>query len=171
MKSKPRVSTFAVVASVVLLSAAGSALAQSSAGERNFTYLGRNTTSVIMITGAPAFPPTGQATVWLWNFFGPGHERSSPTGSFGRAIRMTVDCSNRSSISRSAEMYNGVGFSHLVELTGQTWSAPAPDTLGSLPISGVCDPAPPTPQTIYSDLAAARAFADEQLRPAATASR
>ena len=159
----------AVLAVAAVLGAVSPALAQTSANERNFVYMGKSAGNVVMVSGVPARPATGQIRVWVWHFFGPQHERSTPAGAFGRAISMTVDCSDRTSINYASEQYNGATFANRTNLSDvTTWSGHAENTLGALPIRAVCDPAPATPRPVYADLAAARAYADLRLKPSPT---
>lgn len=159
----------ALVAAALAASVASPALAQSSANERNFLYVGKSDTTVVMVSGVPTTPSTGQVTFWTWHLFGPDHQRSNAVGPFGRAVRVTVDCSDRTSINRAAEMFNGLTFESRIELdlTGR-WATHGSDTLGALPIKAACDPSPATPRPFYPDFAAARANADLRLKPAPT---
>ena len=162
---KPRL--LSVIAATAAL--ASPALAQSSAAERNLVYMGKSATTVVMVSGLPATPATGQVTIWTWHLFGPDHEQSTTAGPFGRAVRMTVDCSDRTVINRSVEMFNGLTFDSRTELNlAATWTTPRAGTLGALPIQAVCDPAPATPRPTYADFAAARAYADLRLKPTPT---
>lgn len=159
----------AALAGLALAAAASPVLAQSSAAERDLVYLGRSATNVVMASGLPATPPAGQVQVWVWHFFGPDHERSTAAGSFGRAVRLTIDCSDRTSIHRASEQYFGATFDNRTNLSDvATWSTPGENTLGALPVKAVCDPAPATPRPIYADVAAARANADLRLKPSPT---
>lgn len=165
--NRPRRPLLVLGAAAALAVSASSALAQSAANERNLVYMGKSSSTVVMVSGAPSTPATGQVTVWVWHLFGPDHQRSTPAGPFGRAVRTTVDCSDRTSINRAAEMFNGLTFDSRTELNlVATWSTPGADTLGALPIRAVCDPAPATPRPVYPDFAAARANADLRLKPA-----
>lgn len=159
-----RLLTPALVLTAVAVAAP--ALAQSSANERNFVYMGKSASNVVMVSGVPARPSTGQVQIWVWHFFGPEHERSTAAGAFGRAISMTVDCSDRTSINRASEQYNGTAFANRSSLSEvATWSRHAENTLGALPIRAVCDAAPTTPRPVFTDLAAARTYADLRLKP------
>lgn len=159
----------ATLSAVALVAAASPAWAQSSASERDLVYMGKSATNVVMVSGVPAAPATGQVQVWVWHFFGPAHERSTAAGPFGRAVRMTIDCSDRTSIHRASEQYSGMTFVDRTNLSDvATWSTHAENTLGALPIRAVCDPAPATPRPVYADVAAARAYADLRLKPSPT---
>ena len=161
--SKSRLLSAIAVAAAV----ASPALAQSSAAERNLVYMGKSSTMVVMVSDLPATPATGQHTIWVWHFGGADHARSNATGPFGRAVRMTVDCADRTTINRASEQFNGTTFVNRTPLTEvATWSAQTEGTLGVLPVKAVCDPAPATPRPTYPDLAAARAYADLRLKPA-----
>lgn len=155
------------VAAVAALATHSSALAQSAADERNLSYVGRGGRSVVMVADVPAAPARGQTRVWVWYLFGPGDERSTATGSFGRAMDMTVDCATRRTFNNASEQYLGSTHSNRSELSGvSSWVTPDPDSLGILPVRAVCDAAPATPHPVHTDLASARAFADLQLKPA-----
>lgn len=161
--------SIALAAAAVLAASAAPALAQSSANERGFVFMGKSASNVVMVSGVPARPATGQVRVWVWHFFGPGHERSTAAGAFTRAISMTVDCSDRTSIHNASEQYEGTTFANRTDLSAvATWSSHGDNTLGVLPIRAVCDAAPSTPRPVYADLAAARANADLRLKPSPT---
>lgn len=141
-------------------------LAQSSAEEDHFVYLGKSAQTVVMVSGLPATPATGRHEIWIWHFQRRDHARSNATGAFGLAIRTIIDCADRTSFRRYSESYNGKTYVDTVQLSAATtWISHRPQTLGELPIVAVCDPSPPTPRPLYLGLEAARANADHRLAP------
>lgn len=166
MISRTTLSNFLGLSAAALVALASPACAQTAANERNLVYMGTGTANVVLVSGLPATPPRESAEIWVWYLAGPAHRRSTPTGSFGQAIRTSIDCTDRSSFSLEAEMYLGVTRSYRTNLRSLSQKVyPQSDTIGAFPIEAVCDPAPANARPVFADLAAARAFADSQLPP------
>ncbi|MGQ3112652.1 MAG: hypothetical protein ACT6RD_09185 [Brevundimonas sp.] len=161
-----RSSLCASAACTLALFAATGASAQQSANQGPLTYLGKSATTVVMASDLGALDGSSQRTIWVWHFFGPDHERSTPGAPYTRAVRTTVDCSDRTTINRATEHLAGSTFSSRLNLSDvATWSRVTENTLGALPVKALCDPAPVVPRATYPNVAAARANADLRLKP------
>lgn len=157
---------FASLIATTVLGMAQPALAQSSADESDFVYMGRSASVAVMVSGLPPTPASGQHTIWVWHLGGADHPRSNDAGPFTRAVRMTVDCSDRTTINRAAEHFNGTTFVDRMSLTDvANWSRHAPGSLGLLPVTALCDAPPPATRPRFTDFGAARAYATLRLKP------
>lgn len=160
----PLIAAVVAASAMASLIAPMSASAQSIAPSTDLVYLGRSSTTIVMISAAPAAPPTGLTDVWVWHFFGPSHDRSSSRGPYSRAVRQTIDCVQRSSRSAVVEHFAGSTFETRNFLgDAATWGRPADGTLGAVPIAYVCDPRPATPRPVFDTLQRARDGADTLL--------
>lgn len=166
-RSRPgRPAAALMIAPVLALAVSGGASAQDSANQGPLTYVGKSATTVVMASDLGPLDGSNQRTIWVWHFFGPNHERSTPGAPYTRAVRTTVDCSDRTTINRAAEHLAGSTFTSRLNLSDvATWSRVTENTLGALPVKALCDPAPAVPRATYPNVAAARANADLRLKP------